>query len=107
MAEKQYIVNELIPKFIGLVSADYDLNRIVLYGSYARGNASRTSDIDIAVILNTLGSEDRFSIIRKLYRIAGTLDKRIEPRCFLTDEAENAEYASILSEIIRTGESFK
>ena len=51
---------------------------IVLYGSYAKGTATSDSDIDIAVIVETLDSDylDEHAILFKLRR---SVDSRIEP----------------------------
>ena len=102
MAEKQHIINDLIPEFFRLISHEYDVNRVILYGSYAKDKADIMSDIDLAVIINS-NKKDRFSITNRLYKLARQIDIRIEPRCFFTDEIENAESASIISEILRTG----
>ncbi|MBM2816151.1 MAG: polymerase beta domain protein region [Ignavibacteria bacterium] len=103
MADEQYIVNELIPDFLRIISKEYPIDRVILYGSYAKGYATKMSDIDIAVILNSDNKKDRYIITNRLYKIAQKIDVRIEPRCFFIDEINNAESASIISEIIKTG----
>ncbi len=103
MTEKEYIIEELIPKFLKLVSSEYDVNRLILYGSYAKGYANSMSDIDVAVVLNGRNDGGRFAITKNLYKIAQNIDLRFEPRCFFIDEIESAESASILAEILKTG----
>lgn len=103
MADEQYIINELVPVFLRIISKEYPINRLILYGSYAKGLANKMSDIDIAVILNSNKKEERFNITNRLYYIAQKIDIRIEPRCFFIDEIENAESASIISEILKSG----
>lgn len=104
MAEKKHIVNQLIQAYLKLISNEYDIYRLILFGSYAKGHATNMSDIDIAVILNSTKKEDRFSITNRLYKLAQKIDNRIEPRCFFIDEVESAESASILSEILKSGQ---
>jgi predicted nucleotidyltransferase len=53
-----------------------------LYGSHAKGKASKWSDIDIAVI-STEFSDDLFEERVALMRIAVRIDDRIEPYPFL------------------------
>ncbi len=55
-----------------------------LYGSYAKGLASKWSDIDIAVI-STDFSDDLFEERVALMRIAARIDDRIEPYPFLEE----------------------
>lgn len=65
-----------------------------LYGSYAKGVASKWSDIDIAVILNDF-SDDLFEERVSLMRIAAQIDDRIEPYPFLEENfADNNPLAN-------------
>ena len=52
--------------------------KIVLFGSYAKGNSNKDSDIDIAVIVDTV-SDDFLSISTMLNKLTGGIDYRIEP----------------------------
>ncbi len=53
------------------------VERMVLFGSYARGKARKDSDIDICVISSKLG-KDEMSEIGKLNFLHWKLDNRIE-----------------------------
>ena len=69
---------ENIKAFIGAVIPEYNPEKIVLYGSYAKGTNHAESDIDIAVIVN----EVRGSFLAeeaKLYKIRRKYDINIEP----------------------------
>ena len=46
MPEKPYTITEL-QRLIKLVAARYGVERVLLFGSYARGEAKPSSDIDI------------------------------------------------------------
>ena len=43
-----------LKKYISLVKKEYSPKKIVLYGSYARGNYTENSDIDIAVVVDEI-----------------------------------------------------
>jgi uncharacterized protein len=58
------------------------IKKAYLYGSHAKGMASKWSDIDIAVISNEF-SDDLFEERISLMRIASRIDDRIEPYPFL------------------------
>ena len=71
-----------------------------LFGSYAKNNAHKDSDIDIALVVNHL--ENDYSILNTepiLWRIKRQVDFRIEPHLINRD----TDYAGFLEEIQRTG----
>lgn len=51
---------------------------VVLYGSYAKGTAHEDSDIDIAVICDSLG-DDFLKKSQQLFKLRRGIDSRIEP----------------------------
>lgn len=72
---------EIISKtktFAQRVVDEFHPKKIILYGSYANGTANQNSDIDIAVICETVGSNFLIDA-QKLYKIRRGIDTRIEP----------------------------
>jgi predicted nucleotidyltransferase len=51
---------------------------IVLYGSYAKGTAKKTSDIDIAVVVDKFKG-DYLKVSTDLFGLVRSVNKRIEP----------------------------
>ncbi len=51
---------------------------VVLYGSYAKGTAHEDSDIDIAVICDSVG-DDFLKKSQQLFKLRRGIDSRIEP----------------------------
>lgn len=82
----ELVVNFLSPKMI------------VLYGSYAKGTAREDSDIDIAVIFDTLG-EDFLEKSHQLFKLRRGIDSRIEP---VLIELEN-DKSGFCEDILKTG----
>jgi predicted nucleotidyltransferase len=70
----------------------------LLNGSYAKGTATSDSDIDIAVIVDTLDS-DYLDEHAKLFKLRRSVDSRIEP--VLIEYGEDK--SGFLREIIDTG----
>ena len=68
----------LAKRYSELVSQQISAKYIVLYGSYAKGTATSDSDIDMAVIVETLDS-DYLDEHAKLFELWRSVDFRIEP----------------------------
>ena len=64
----------------------FDFKKIILFGSYAKGNPREDSDIDIAIIFSDYANRlDRQVELMKLTRL---IDTRIEPHPFRENEFE-------------------
>lgn len=75
-----------------------DVNKIVLYGSYARGTMHEESDIDIAVIINSIKG-DLLKAKSKLFQLTEDLDDRIEPILLINKD----DPSDFLPNVLRTG----
>jgi len=82
-----------------LLLKDYfDLEKVYLYGSYAKEINREDSDIDVAIVVSQL-PEDFFSLNPLLWKLRRMIDDRIEP--IIIDK--NNDQLGFLDEIIRTG----
>lgn len=81
-----------------LISDHFDIDKIVLFGSYAKGKQKEDSDIDVAVIVNSVNS-DFFTYAPLLWKISRQVDNRIEPVLFINGK----DPSGILQEIIKSG----
>ena len=103
MAKETDIINSCLIRFYSAVKEKYPAKAIFLFGSYAKGNYTPDSDIDVGVVIDETEHSRRIEITADLYRIARKFHTAIEPKCIFSDEYEKPENASILSEIIRSG----
>ena len=71
---------------------------VVLYGSYAKGIANEDSDIDIAVICDSIG-DDFLEKSYQLFKLRRGIDSRIEPVLL---EKEN-DKSGFCEEILKNG----
>ena len=71
---------EVALKYAYAVKSKYDFVKIILFGSYAKGNYNVDSDIDIAVILKDYSN--LIEIQLELMRLRRKIDSRIEPHPF-------------------------
>jgi predicted nucleotidyltransferase len=82
------------------------IDRVILYGSYVKGNVRPDSDIDVAVISRDFG-KDRVEEGMILFRIAGKIDSRLEPVPFSTKMYEEDTWIPLIHEIRKRGEELK
>ena len=58
---------------------------IILYGSHAKGTATKDSDIDIAVIVDAIDT-DYLSAVSKLWSLTRSVNDEIEPVLMIDGE---------------------
>ena len=86
-------------KYAEVVKNNFDSQRIILFGSYAKGNYRKDSDIDIAIVFPDYANRlDRQVELMKLTR---KVDSRIEPHPFREKEFEISN--PFVNEIITSG----
>lgn len=102
MVEKSISVDiqESITKYMKEVAKKYKIDAIILFGSYAKGNNTEDSDIDIAIISKDF--EDIYDDMAKLMLLTWDIDARIEPHPIKTEEFEEKS-DPFIQEIINTG----
>lgn len=71
-------IDNILKEFVRKSNEFLNSDEIYLFGSYAKGTEKPDSDIDIAVIMNTL-NDNYLSCSAKLFSIVSTIDYRIEP----------------------------
>lgn len=81
----------------------YKLVKIVLFGSYAKGNFHKESDIDIAVVFKDYDNVIKMQL--ELMRLRRKIDSRIEPHPFRESEFNISN--PFVNEIIKYGKELK
>jgi uncharacterized protein len=89
-----------IKKYVSLLNGEgFDISRVFLYGSFARGEANETSDIDLMLLSETLNDED----VQKKGRawvLTRQVDSRIEPLLVSAKRFQSDDSSPIL-EVVR------
>ena len=86
--------------YAGAIKANYDYSKIILFGSYAKGNFNEDSDINIAVIFKDYSSLIDMQL--ELMRLRRKIDSRIEPHPFRESEFDSSN--PLVNEIIKYGQ---
>ncbi len=104
MAKKQ--VEVIIKEYINALKAKkIRVEKAILFGSYARGQENKDSDIDIAIISPDFG-QDYLEEAVMLKKISETVDLDISPRPYSTEEYKKVSPGQFLhDEIINKGKS--
>lgn len=92
---------DIVNKYIEIVSKNYDVIAIILFGSYAKGTQKEDSDIDIAVITDDIKT-DKFDEEVNLMQLRNNIDYRIEPHIISVTDYENNETPFVV-EVKNTG----
>lgn len=82
--DKREIIEKL-KKYTILLNQHFHVDKVVLFGSYAKGTQHQDSDIDVAVIVNSFDG-DYLSFIPLLWKIRREVDDRIEPKLFIRND---------------------
>ncbi len=86
-------------RYADVVRQHFDVQKIVLFGSYADGRQREHSDIDIAVVVHGVPG-DWLRSATTLSRLTDGIDVRIEP--VMLDETSDP--SGFLEHVLRTGE---
>lgn len=93
--DKEQIIM-LVQKYSEVIRSYFNVNRVVLFGSYASGISRDWSDIDVAVFLNEKPI-DLLSAESILFKLRRNIDSRIEPLLIYDENEPSGIVADILS----------
>lgn len=85
------------------IKEKFNFSKIILFGSYAKGNFNEDSDIDIAVVFQDYSNLIDMQL--DLMRLRREIDSRIEPHPFREKDFELSN--PLVNEIIKFGQEIK
>jgi len=95
-------VKSIVKNYADDVRQSLPVQKVVLYGSYAKGTATELSDIDVCFFLKDFNGKTRTDIIIQLIEIGGKYKGVFfEPNTFTMSAIENGN--PFVKEILRTG----
>ena len=98
----------VVQSYIEEVKQEIPVDKIVLFGSYAKGTQSEWSDVDLCFFSSFFTAENSRAISVRLFSMAGDYyrdynrDVIIEPHIMPTSELDNDN--PFVKEILRTGQ---
>jgi predicted nucleotidyltransferase len=96
-------VTSVVQQYIADVKKVMPIDKVYLYGSYAKGTQRETSDVDICFFSHAFESRRTLDILTELFYLKIKYDKELlmEPNAFPTSELYNDN--PFVKEIVRTG----
>jgi predicted nucleotidyltransferase len=105
MAESKDAIRRIIRTYIGVIANNnIKIEKVYLFGSYARGTAIEDSDIDIAIVSDDF-SGDRFADRRRVVPLRRKIDRRLDPIPYRTENFK--ENDPLVVEILKNGIEIK
>ncbi|MFW6103638.1 MAG: nucleotidyltransferase family protein [Bacteroidota bacterium] len=86
-------------RYADTVSHYYKVEKVIMFGSYANGTQKKDSDIDLAIVLNSI--DDKFDTQVELLKLRTDEDLLIEPHPFEISDFSSSN--PIASEILKNG----
>jgi predicted nucleotidyltransferase len=75
--------------------------KVFLYGSYARGNPTKYSDVDVCFFVQNFGNKNCIEVMKDLLKLSRKYQIGIEPNVF--EESELYDDDPFVEEVLRTG----
>lgn len=95
-------INRIIDEFLQKIRSRHSLKQAYFFGSYAKGTASASSDIDLALVFDHLDQSGLFDEAFDVFHEAQEFNPAIEPICFSKEEFKD-ELTPIVHEIKHAG----
>ena len=95
-------INKTIRDYVADVKDAMSIDRVFLFGSYAKGTATEQSDIDLCFFSHSFENQPSIDIMTQLFRLTRKYKGiDIEPRGYSISELENDN--PFIKEILQTG----
>lgn len=85
------------------VAQKIQIDEMILYGSYAKGNASEDSDVDLIVISKDFAKMDDDDRLKMLYRLSAGFPYNLHVYGITPEEYQDASSLTTIGEAKRTG----
>ncbi|MDY6866124.1 MAG: nucleotidyltransferase domain-containing protein [Halobacteriota archaeon] len=103
--EKSQIIFGVVKEFKEKVKDEYGVEKLILFGSQAAGDAKMDSDIDLIVVSRKI--KDKLTFLSELYHewhLNQKIDYPVDFLCFTLEEFENkSKLVTIVREALKEG----
>lgn len=103
MVKSKTLVKNIIMQYVEELEKHVAVEKVILFGSWAKGNCDEYSDIDLAIFSSDFGKQ-RLKEAELLYRVAWIIDNSIEAIPYSTDDIFTDVPTCFVNCIIKDGE---
>ena len=101
MGTKQ--IQKSLTVFLRRVQKKYHPQQVILFGSFARGEARRDSDVDILVVSDSFKNTREYDRFKELYLISSDLEPEFHVFGFTNEEIQNSDELTTLKQALTQG----
>lgn len=94
-------IQKIIEDYVNNLNQEISVDKVILFGSYAKGTVHEYSDVDLAIFSDYFKNISRIDGIQYLLLRAMDYDIDLEPQPFTMDDYK--EPVGIVEEILKTG----
>ena len=98
-------IDQTVKTFAARVKTKFNPEKILLFGSYAKGSATEYSDIDILVIASSFEHLPFKERLDELHRLALDLEPDVNAFGFTPEEVKKQNYVTTLRDALSTGKN--
>lgn len=103
MAKVKDSTKETLKQYLREIGKFCPVDRAVLFGSHARGNAKKNSDIDIAIFSKNVTDRNRLEMMSKMVLAGGKFNMDIQPVAFSEKDYFQSDSGFVRTEIRKKG----
>jgi uncharacterized protein len=103
VAKRKIELKKAIRLFVEEVRKKIPVEKVILFGSYAKGKPRTDSDIDLIVVSPAFARRRHIKNMQFLFHQAVKIDSRIEPIPATPDELNHLDERTFLAHAIHTG----
>jgi uncharacterized protein len=107
MSKKETKVDSIIRCFTEELKKDIPVEKVLLFGSYAKDNPKPDSDIDLIVVSPSFAKGRYITHMQYLFRKAAKISSLLEPIPATPSEVNNADKRLFLGQIIKYAKVYK
>lgn len=101
MAKIPESIQDIIEDYVKKIGKQIPIEKAILFGSYAKGNYDKNSDIDIAIFSNHFENLGGLEAFKFLFMQTLTYNVDLQPLAFTINDYEKP--LGIVEDIIKTG----
>ncbi len=103
MVKSEDQIKEIVSLYVKEVEKDYNIEQVILFGSYASGKANELSDIDLVIVSPDFRGKPEMDILEDLSRKAMKINTLLEVLALTPEDLESPDPRSFSYQVKKYG----